>query len=94
MILIPGENPNPRWDRTDPLNAHAVAAMFAAHLFVNISFTVIVYVILKCRSNGTHHKLNSIVEMMSSPSRDMKKGWSEEKYSLLQAEDDEDENEL
>lgn len=42
-----GVNPNPKWDQNDPANVQFAATLFGFHLFMNLSFSVILCVMVK-----------------------------------------------
>lgn len=44
-ICIPGNHPNPNWDRTDARNVHFMVACFGFHLCLNLVTVVVFYVI-------------------------------------------------
>lgn len=58
LFSISGRNPNPNWDQNDPANAQVAATLFGVHLFVNIAFSLIVFLLVKIATKGFRQSLH------------------------------------
>lgn len=45
--ILSGRTPNPTWDQSDPANVQFAATLFGVHLFINMAFSIVLFVLIK-----------------------------------------------